>query len=90
MPGTGNVCGTQMVLNGAAQSGTGAILILYYNGVVYSENSIPLWWKWTNGAWVKAAGDPRPVTPPTPTITSSTKAPKGLRATYTLAPSGYT
>jgi hypothetical protein len=89
-PGSGHVCGTQIVLNGAAQGGTGATLLLYYNGVVYSENAIPLWWSWVGGNWVKAAGDPRPVTPPTPTITSSAKPAKGLSTTDTLAPSGYT
>jgi pectate lyase len=68
--GKGGVCGTQVVLNGAAQTTTAASLLLYWNGVVYSQNTVPLWWNWVNGAWVKTSGDPRPpITHPTVTCT---------------------
>jgi hypothetical protein len=70
--GKGGTCGTQIVENGTLQAGTAASLLLYYNGVVYSENTVPLWWDWAGGKWVKVAGDPRPpvvITAPTVTCT---------------------
>ena len=49
-------------------------LLLYYNGVIYQENSAQGWWSWTNGAWV-AGNDPRVSTPaPTPTPTPTPTA----------------
>jgi hypothetical protein len=40
------------------------ILLLWYEGVIYQEDSAILWWKWKNNGWV-ACADPRPaVTPP--------------------------
>lgn len=51
---------------------SGVILLLWYEGVIYQENSAKLWWKWQNNGWVSST-DPRPaVTPPvvTPPVTT--------------------
>jgi Fibronectin type III domain len=45
-------------LNGAATVSSNVILVLYYNNVVYQENSSNLWWSWT-GSWTSVPGDPR-------------------------------
>jgi hypothetical protein len=36
------------------------VLLLYYNGVIYQENSAGGWWSWVNSNWSGVAGDPRP------------------------------
>jgi endoglucanase len=42
-----------VLLNGTPAGYTNnVILILYYNGTIYQENSAGGWWAWTNGAWV--------------------------------------
>lgn len=49
------------------------ILLLWYEGVIYQEDSAKLWWKWQNNGWVSCT-DPRPAvtTPPvtTPPVTT--------------------
>lgn len=41
--------------------------LLFYNGVIWQENTSGQWYSWTNGAWVGPSADPRtPVTPPPP------------------------
>jgi hypothetical protein len=50
------VSGGVVSLNGAIQPITQhVILLLYYQGVMYQENSDCLWWDWTGGAWVNAS-----------------------------------
>ncbi len=34
-------------------------LLLYYNGIIYQENSAGSWWSWNGNAWVAESGDPR-------------------------------
>jgi hypothetical protein len=56
----GNDNPAQMVsLNGATVPSGAVVLLLYFNGVVYQENSANNWWSWVNGAWTAVAGDPR-------------------------------
>lgn len=45
--------GLQITLNSTLQTITNNVIeLLYYNGVVYQENSSNNWWSWTSGAWV--------------------------------------
>jgi hypothetical protein len=38
------------------------ILLLYYNSVIYQENSADNWWSWNGSSWVGINGDPRATT----------------------------
>jgi endoglucanase len=38
------------------------ILLLYFNGIIYQENSAKNWWSWTGSTWAAASGDPRGAT----------------------------
>jgi hypothetical protein len=50
------VNGGVISLDGAAQTVTQRVIVLlYYNGVIYQENSNCGWWSWTAGAWVASA-----------------------------------
>lgn len=52
------VNGGVIALDGAAQTNTQQVIVLlYYNGVIYQENSHCGWWSWTGGTWV-ASGKP--------------------------------
>jgi hypothetical protein len=43
-------------INGSVQVNTHKVIVLlYFNGIVYQENSDCLWWKWINGAWVSTS-----------------------------------
>jgi hypothetical protein len=44
---------------GLAGYSTNVVLLLYYNGVIYQENSAGGWWSWVNSNWSGVAGDPR-------------------------------
>jgi hypothetical protein len=44
---------------GLAGYSANVVLLLYYNGVVYQENSADGWWSWVNSNWSGVAGDPR-------------------------------
>jgi hypothetical protein len=47
-------------LNGTRAAGnSNTILVLYYNTVVYCENTSSQWYSWTGSAWKLLAGDPR-------------------------------
>ncbi len=35
-----------------------AVLLLYYNGAIYTQNSGGFWWSWGNGSWAMSS-DPR-------------------------------
>ena len=35
------------------------ILLLYYNGSIYQENSAHNWWVWNGATWTNVGGDPR-------------------------------
>lgn len=43
----------------AAGYSANVILLLYYNGVIYQENSAKGWWSWSGSTWIAASGDPR-------------------------------
>jgi YVTN family beta-propeller protein len=45
--------------NHALTPSSGVILLLFFGGNVYQENIHHNWWRWTNGAWVATASDPR-------------------------------
>jgi YVTN family beta-propeller protein len=45
--------------NHALTPSSGVILLLFFSGNVYQENIHHNWWRWTNGAWVATASDPR-------------------------------
>jgi hypothetical protein len=50
---TWSVKGGVIAMNGAAQTITQQVIaVLYYNGVIYQENSHCGWWSWTGGTWV--------------------------------------
>jgi hypothetical protein len=36
-----------------------AILLLYYNGVIYCENTTGGWYSWNGSNWTRVSGDPR-------------------------------
>ena len=57
--------GLQIALNGVVNPVTANVtLLLYYNGVIYQQNSAGGWWDYVSAAWQSSA-DPRPVvTPP--------------------------
>jgi hypothetical protein len=45
-------------INGQVQTITQQVIVLlYFNGVIFQENSHCMWWKWINGAWV-STGQP--------------------------------
>ena len=47
-------------VNGARANGNyNTILVLYYNGVIYSENTGAKWYSWNGSKWTQVAGDPR-------------------------------
>jgi peptidoglycan hydrolase-like protein with peptidoglycan-binding domain len=50
-----------VVYENTAKAGYSAnvILLLYYNGVVYQENSSDQWFSWNDAAWVSVSADPR-------------------------------
>lgn len=61
----------QLSINGVViGTSSNVTLLLFYNGVIYAENTNPEWYKATaNGnsvGWTPISGDPRPATPPTP------------------------
>jgi hypothetical protein len=46
--------------NGVRAAGNyNTILILYYNSIIYTENTSGAWYSWTGSAWAKIAADPR-------------------------------
>jgi Putative Ig domain len=46
--------------NGSAAGFTSEVkLLLYFNGLIYQENTAGKWWSWASGAWTAASGDPR-------------------------------
>jgi hypothetical protein len=54
------VSGGVIYENGNASVGTAnVILLLYYNGTIYQENSSDSWFSWNGSSWVSIAGDPR-------------------------------
>jgi cellulase (glycosyl hydrolase family 5) len=54
------VSGGVIYENGNASVGTAnVILLLYYNGVIYQENSSGGWWSWNGSGWTAISGDPR-------------------------------
>jgi hypothetical protein len=74
------VAGGVIALNGKAQSVTQqVILLLYYNGVIYQENSNCNWWSWSSGAWVAteqpaAGGIPACRASPTAVVSGSSSS----------------
>jgi hypothetical protein len=56
-------CGSVVLQNGAAQKGTAATLLLWFNNALYQQNSADSWWSWTGTGWKKTAGDPRTTAP---------------------------
>lgn len=59
------VAGGQIYLNGVVQAITNnVILLLYYGGVIYQENSSDNWYIWSGTAWSASGGDPRVAQPP--------------------------
>jgi hypothetical protein len=47
-------------VNGTRAGGNyNSILLLYYNAVVYSENTTAQWYSWNGATWRQVAGDPR-------------------------------
>jgi hypothetical protein len=68
--------------NGVATPSSSVVLLLYYNSIVYQQNSFNAWWQWSDvtSSWVSVAADPRPGTPappppPPPPSPSPTPAP---------------
>lgn len=58
--GTWALIGGQIAHNGTVDTATGNVaLLLYWNKVVYQENSSHLWWYWNGTGWTAAIGDPR-------------------------------
>ena len=55
-----NSCGSVIQQNSSPLAGSAATLLLYFNGVVYTENQAGNWWSWSGTNFVKVAGDPRP------------------------------
>jgi len=51
---------SKTILKNASPAGysNNVVLILYYNGVVYQENSAGSWWSWAGGSWTNSS-DPR-------------------------------
>jgi hypothetical protein len=46
--------------NGTRAAGNyNTILVLYYNKIIYTENTTGSWYSWSGSAWVKVSGDPR-------------------------------
>ncbi len=55
----GNDAPPQMIsLNGTTVPSGAVILLLYFSGIIYQENSAHNWWRWVNGTWA-STGDPR-------------------------------
>lgn len=47
-------------LNGVKAAGnSNTILLLYYNGVIYSKNTTGVWYSWNGSNWIRVSGDPR-------------------------------
>ncbi len=61
--GSGNVwtvSGGAIYENGThAGSSANTALLLYYNGVIYTQNNQGSWWSWNGSTFVGASGDPR-------------------------------
>jgi len=55
-----NSCGCVIQQNSSPFAGSAATLLLYFNGVVYTQNQAGNWWSWSGTKFVKVAGDPRP------------------------------
>jgi hypothetical protein len=55
------VTGGGVVYENGAAAGLSAsvILLLWYNAIIYQENSSGAWWSWNGAAWVSVSGDPR-------------------------------
>lgn len=54
------VVGAQVYVNGTLTVSSSVVLLLYYNGLIYQENSSGGWYQYTGGtAYVQVAGDPR-------------------------------
>jgi chitinase len=58
--------------NGVATVSSSVTLLLYWNHLVYQQNSYGGWWDWVNGGWV-ATTDTRVA--PAPAPTADTQAP---------------
>jgi hypothetical protein len=54
-----NSCGSVIQQNSSPLAGSAATLLLYFNGVVYTQNQAGNWWSWSGTKFVKVAGDPR-------------------------------
>jgi hypothetical protein len=74
--------------NGAAAGYSNqVILLLWYQGTIWQENSANLWWPWSGSTWTgSGVGDPRP---PTPTLTVSAPT-SGFSLTSPITVSGTT
>ncbi len=59
------------------------ILLLYYNGLLYHENSSYNWWSW-NGTWV-SSNDPRTVSASGTTIPSASQIVDAQKDVWTVA-----
>lgn len=52
--------GGQVAHNGTVDTATSNVsLLLYWNKVLYQENTSKLWWYWNGTGWTAATGDPR-------------------------------
>ena len=83
--------GVQIVMKGAVDATTANVaLLLYWNGVVYQQNTAGGWWSWNNG-WIDAT-DPRvkpPVLPPVvtpPVVTPPVPVGESANGTKVIAP----
>jgi hypothetical protein len=55
-----NSCGSVIQQSSSPLAGGAATLLLYFNGVVRTQNQSGNWWSWSGTNFVKLAGDPRP------------------------------
>ena len=85
---TGNVWtvgnGVVYVNSKAAGYTAGVVLLLYYGGTVYQENSSCLWWSWNGTTWIATANPAAGITPACP----ATSAPVAGTGKATTAPAG--
>lgn len=83
--------------NGVQTISSSVTLLLYYNGIIYQQNSFLAWWFWNNinSAWV-ATSDPRVSAPapspspvPVPVISNVAKHPRDWLQIGTAATGAY-
>ncbi len=58
-----------------AATNANTIAVLYFNEVIYSENTSHAWYSWSGSRWTQVAGDPTVTTAHTPSASGTTISP---------------